>query len=139
MIRHCGILVKNIDEALRIYRDVLGFEEIERKTLKGKYVEGLLNQRGIELTFAKLKLKGGKTLLELWKIEKFVPPASFSHISIDVNNLQEIYKKLKERGAQFYSEPLLSPHNAVKVVFCRDLDGNTLELVESIRKKKNFI
>jgi len=139
MIRHCGILVKNIDESLRIYKDVLGFEEIERKTLKGKYIEGLLNRKGLELTYSKLKLKGCKTLLELWKIEKFIPPYSFSHISLDINNLDQICIKLKEKGVQFFSEPLLSPHKAVKVVFCQDEDGNRLELVESLRKKKDFI
>jgi catechol 2,3-dioxygenase-like lactoylglutathione lyase family enzyme len=137
-IRHAGILVSNINESLRIYRDVLGFEEIERKTLHEPYMENLLNWKDITLTFSKLRLKGCKTLLELWKIEGLVPSdyTSISHISITVNDLQDIYNKLKERGIQFLSEPLKSPYNKVKVCFCKDFDQNLIELVEEIKSKK---
>ena len=51
-INHIGIAVKNLEDAKKLYCDVLGFEKVEEKRLEG---------RKVSIVF----LKAGATMIEL--------------------------------------------------------------------------
>lgn len=134
-IRHFGILVDNLEFALHFYKDLLGLQEIKRETLEGDYIENLLNTKSIKMTYVKLKLKGMKTLIELWYLHNFkLPHQKMSHIAFTVNNLDELIVRLRDSGIKFLSLPI--KNNKVKVCFCYDYSDNLIELVEPQKKIK---
>ena len=137
-LRHTGILVHDLDMAVKLYTDVFGFKIEKKGVIMGDFAEELFNLSNFHLTYVKLKSKGCSTRLELWKIKNFLPhnnPGGFSHIALTVKNLDEIYKQLQERKLEFFSPPIKAKDSNVRLCFCKDYDNNILELVEDKRIK----
>ena len=131
-LRHVGILVHDLKLSTLLYKDVFGFEVINEGKVQGKYAEELFNATNFELSYIKLKSKGCNVRLELWKIKNFLPndAKGFSHIALTVPDIDRVYFQLKERKIKFFSPPIKSPDSAVRLFFCKDYDGNLLEIVE---------
>jgi predicted enzyme related to lactoylglutathione lyase len=110
-----------------------GFKVFSEKTIKGSYPDKLLCLFGTNLTYVKLKAEEG--ILELIHFNNpkmSINYATFNHFALTVNNLEELYKKLKKQGIYFYSEPIKAPDSNVKICFCLDPEGNRIELVEDL-------
>ena len=84
-----------------------------------------------------MKSKGCSTFLESWKIKDFLPSTveRFSHIALTVDDLDKTYDDLIERKLEFFSPPVNAKDSKVRLCFCKDYDGNILELVEEPKKK----
>lgn len=127
-IRHTGIVISNLSKALHFYRDLLGFKEVKRETLKGKYIYNLLKLK--ILTYVKLAI--GDNLIELYVLPNN-PSTGFHHIALTVDNLDKLYKKLRKEKIYGMDKPILDPDKTHKVWFCEDYDGNLIELVEELK------
>lgn len=136
-LRHCGILVHDLEISVKLYTNVFGFKEIKRGVIMGKFAEELFNLSNMHLTYVKLKSKGCGALLELWKIKDLLPEESnrTSHIAITVQDINRVYEQLKERKLHFFSKPIKARDSQVKLFFCKDYDGNVLEIVQDPRLK----
>ena len=55
----------------------------------------------------------------------------FNHIALNVNDLDSLHEKLIGIGIEFINEPKLNPEKTAKVAFCKDFEGNLLELVQT--------
>ena len=140
-VRHVGLVVSNMEEALKFYRDLLGLKIRGATDEYGDFISGLLGRKKVELKTIKLSADDNTTRIEL--IE-FSNPKSiqnkktelfnqgFTHVGLTVNNLDEMYGRLKEAGVQFNCPPKLSQNGTLKVAFCKDFDGNYLELTQEI-------
>lgn len=154
---HVCITVPDIEEALKFYRDVLGLQSIgslRHEKSDGKLL-GLPGER-IEIHANHLcgKITDNPTVIDL---VEFVKPKTIvaggpykqmthvgiTRIAFDVDNVDEIYEKLLERGdIEIICEPmeLNAPGGGwFKVVMFRDPFGIGLELIETHRpagKKK---
>jgi len=128
-------------KALNFYHDLLGFKIQSTTDERGDFISQLLAREGVELKTVKLSADDNATRLELLefsnhksnqskKIELFNP--GFTHIALTVNNLDELYLRLKNTGIQFNCPPKLSPDGMLKVTFCRDFEGNYLELTQEL-------
>lgn len=140
-IRHTGIVVKDLKKSLHLYQDILGMEKFSEGNLNTDLVKKLYNVDS-KLTYVKLKAIEDNNehlfLLELIYYHKknIEIPKTYNHIAFTIYNIQEVYWRLKENEVQVYSAPI--KHNNVKLMFCRDYDGNLLELVEEIKKDNKF-
>ena len=138
--RHTCVIVKNLDRALEFYRDTLGLKVFKIVTTKGKYPEQLLNIKGIELTYAKLRTPGqsknSPAIFELhhWRKPKVTPRKGYNHISFTVRDIDDVYKRLSKQGIKFISVPRESPGGYTKVCFAYDPDNNLIEFVEDLRE-----
>jgi catechol 2,3-dioxygenase-like lactoylglutathione lyase family enzyme len=140
-IRHFGIVVRDMERSLAFYRDLLGMTVRNRKEEKGTYLDTLLGVKNGEILTVKLSSGAGSSLLEL--IE-FISPRDAdprrleaysvgpTHVALTVGDLGELPAALKKNGIRFLSEPMVSPDGKVRLVFCRDPDGNLVELVEEL-------
>jgi extradiol dioxygenase family protein len=136
-----GIVVSNIDSALKFYCDVLGLHIQGKTHEKDDVISQLLDYKNVELKTIKLSADDNSTRIELLE---FKNPKSkklntislydigFTHIALTVENLDALYERLKKYNIEFNSPPIISPNGALKVIFCRDLEGNFLELIEEI-------
>lgn len=140
-IRHVGLVVSDIKKALEFYRDLLGLKIQGTTDEKGDFINQMFAKENIELKTIKLSADDNATRIELLE---FSNPKSnqnkkielinsgFTHIALTVNNLDEMYLRLRKADVKFNCQPKLSPNGKLKIAFCRDFEGNYLELTEEI-------
>ncbi len=138
-IRHTGIVVSNLDKTLHFYRDILGLK-IKREMIEsGKYIDSLSGLKEVRVKTIKMSADDGNLIELLYygshprkSINRDICDIGYSHIAFTVENLGYEYKRLKEKGIKFNCTPQISPDGKAKVVFCRDPEGNLIELVEEL-------
>ncbi len=126
---HIGIAVKNLDEAIKFYRDILGLKLIEVEEVPEEKVKIAMFRAGsvyIEL------LQG---LSEDSAISKYIAKRGegIHHIAIRVENVDALTKELKEKGVRVvYEEPKLVSGGKRKINFIhpKATHGVLLEILE---------
>lgn len=138
-IRHTGIVVSNLDKALYFYRDILGLEIRREMIESGKYIDNLSGLKEVRVKTVKMSADNGNLIELLYygshprkSINRDVCDIGYSHIAFTVESLDYEYKRLREKGVKFNCAPQISPDGKAKVVFCRDPEGNFIELVEEL-------
>ncbi|MEM3536317.1 MAG: methylmalonyl-CoA epimerase [Candidatus Bathyarchaeia archaeon] len=128
-VDHIGIAVKNLDEAINVYRDILGFK------LESVHV---LTERKVKVAFLST---GGETRIELLEplgadspVAKFLESRSegIQHIAVKVKNIEAVLAELKSKGVTLVDEkPRLGAEGA-KIAFIhpKSTRGVLLELCE---------
>lgn len=146
-IAHVGITVKDLGKALEFYRDLLGLKVLGDLTIAGEEIERITQVKGAKLRAVYLRsredMKGPP--LELLHFEEprgemGRPYAHLTNLGITevafwVKDMDTMYKELRAHGVEFYSAPQLfelEGYGKVKVVYFRDPDGTTLELLQNV-------
>jgi len=137
-IRHCGIVVNNLSKMTEFYK-LLGFEEYVKFNINGELIDNLIGLHNSDIDIVKLKSKYDGFIIELLKYNnidnlskntELFQQGTF-HLAITVDDIDKIYETLKSVGVKFTSPPLFTDDN-VKVCFCKDWEGNWIELVQEI-------
>ena len=137
--RHTGIVVRNIDAAIKFYSG-LGMDLVSRMTEQGEYIDTLVGLSNTRLEWAKLKLPDN-SLLELLQYHSHpVLDQSItlqqsnrlgcSHIAFTVKSVEISVSYIVASGGSIKHDYLYSPDGKVKVIYCYDPEGNILEMVE---------
>jgi glyoxylase I family protein len=138
---HTGITVSNLERSLAFWRDVLGFELSHTAHQKGELAQEITGVEGAEIKLAVLKAPGG------YKIEllEYSAPAdrkranlrpcdvSSVHIALLVNDLEAMLDKISASGWRAAGHPQIltkGPNAGKRVVYVRDPDGTTIELMQ---------
>jgi catechol 2,3-dioxygenase-like lactoylglutathione lyase family enzyme len=138
-VRHVGIVVPDMDEALGFYRDLLGLEVQADNDEHGPFVETILAMPGVRVRTVKLAAPRGEALVELlcFAGNESAAPASAdltrlgpTHAALTVEGLDGLHARLSGAGVEFLSEPQTSADGRARVAFCRAPGGALLELVE---------
>jgi catechol 2,3-dioxygenase-like lactoylglutathione lyase family enzyme len=139
---HTGITVSNLERSLKFWRDVLGFEFSHSAHQKGERPEQITGVKGAELKLAVLKTPSGHKI-EL--LEYFAPAdrqrvnlrpcdVGHVHVALTVDDLDAVLKKIAESGWKTAGEPqtlTVGPNAGKRVVYVRDPDGTTIELMQA--------
>jgi len=140
-IRHTGLVVYDLEKAIHFYRDILGLKVQRQMQEFGSFIDNLLGIKGVRLKTVKMAAGDGG-LLELLNFQssptaerqRRINQIGYSHIAFTVDDLEYEYQRLKKIGIKFDSAPQVSPDKLARVVFCRDPEGNHIELVQMIDK-----
>ena len=139
-IRHIGIVVNNMENSLKFYRDLLGLKIIRDMDEHGDYIDNMLSLNNVQVRTVKLSADTGNTLIELLDFKSHTDDeirnfytTGVSHVALTVDNLDDLYKNLSANNISFNAPPQESPDGLVKVTFCNDPDGTPIELVEMIK------
>ncbi|WP_424353983.1 VOC family protein [Methanobacterium sp. MBAC-LM] len=112
-IKYTTLIVKDMDESIKFYRDIMGFE------IDSQYD---LGQAG-----AITLLKGeGETMIEIIK-NPVDEPGLFS-IGMDVEDVNAAVKELKSKGAKITMEP--TPITVGTLAFLEDPNGVRIALIQ---------
>ncbi len=138
-IRHTGIYVNDLKSMKDFYCKNFGMKVAVHAFEKGNYIDTVLGLVNTRLELYKLKFED-ETMLELihreeeeqTKIRGNVYDIGCIHLAITVDDVEQTVKILQGSGVTFLSSPMLSDDGKAKVCFCRDPEGNYLELVEEI-------
>lgn len=138
--RHSGIVTRNLKKSLKFYIDILGFKIIKKVDENEKIMKEVLGLKKCKLTTIKIGINK-KIYIELLHFKKInqldskikIYSPGLTHISLTVNNLEKIYKKLKKFKIKFISKPTFSENKKVKLCFCRSPENIFIEFVEVIK------
>jgi methylmalonyl-CoA/ethylmalonyl-CoA epimerase len=125
---HVGIAVKNLDDAVHVYRDILGFK------LQAVHV---LAERKVKVA---LVSTGGETQIELLEplgndstIAKFLEShgEGIHHFAVQVEDIEDTLAELKRKGVTLIDEKPKDGAEGKKIAFVhpKSTKGVLLELV----------
>ena len=126
---HVGVAVKNLDEAISVYRDVLGFK------LEGVHV---LTERKVRVAFLSA---GGEASIELLEplgndspVAKFLESRGegIQHVAVKVENIETTLEELKGKGVVLVDDKPRAGAEGKKIAFVhpKSTKGVLLELCE---------
>lgn len=137
---HTGITVTNLERSLAFWCDVLGFELSHRPHQTGALASEITGVPGAEISIAVLQGCGHKIeLLEYLAPsdrQHFRPrPCDVGsvHIAFVVDHLDALLERIADSGWQAAGTPQIlqaGPNAGKRVVYVRDPDGSTIELME---------
>lgn len=139
-IRHIGITVNDLDQAIDFYKGLMGFKIIKRMEESGKFIDYLSGLKKVRVTTVKMAADD-ESLVELLYYhshprllgkKRKICAVGLSHVAFTVGNLNKLYKKLIDKGIKFNCAPQISKDGKAKVTFCHDPEGNLIELVEEL-------
>ncbi|UCH50441.1 MAG: VOC family protein [Chloroflexota bacterium] len=145
-INHVSITVKNLDNVVRWFRDVMGCTNIwQPYEYKGDFIETVLGIAGANIRVQKVQVQD--FVLEF--IQYLSPPGKelkgntndvgYPHIGFVVDDIAGVYEDMKRKGVRFKSPPRQitdesNPMVGWKVAFLWGPEDMTLELVQSPKK-----
>jgi len=134
---HVGISVVNLERSLAFYRDLLGMKVVEEVTFEGERYEAILALKGARGRIA--ILKSGNLAVELFEFMEPTPKAAegmrpvsdhgITHVAVEVDDIQELYDRLRTAGVSFHCPPIHFPACAT-ATYARDPDGNVVEMLQ---------
>ena len=139
---HTGFVVKDLENSVDFYANVLGMRIAARTERKGEFINQVLAFPDAHIKGAFVD-KGEGHQLELIQ---YINPASgpggiarndlgATHVAFLVSDIDKFYEETKERGLRFNNPPasLADDHGNLqrKALYAQDPDGNWLEFVET--------
>jgi catechol 2,3-dioxygenase-like lactoylglutathione lyase family enzyme len=147
IINHIAVSVPSLDEAVKGYREVLGFTTVKQteefvvddsligmavKDIHGPRLKKMrmawlssANQIGFEIIeYVEPKAERRLDNFEYWK-------SGFIHICITDPNIEELCKRISESGGKQRSKIWeIVPDKGYKIAFCEDPFGNVIEIYD---------
>jgi catechol 2,3-dioxygenase-like lactoylglutathione lyase family enzyme len=138
---HTGITVPNLERSLAFWRDVLGLELSHTAHQTGELARQITGVAGAEINLAVLKTPGGHKI----ELLQYLAPADrkraairpcdvgHAHVALLVDDLDAILERIGASGWKAAGKPQMlqtGPNAGKRVVYVRDPDGTTIELME---------
>jgi catechol 2,3-dioxygenase-like lactoylglutathione lyase family enzyme len=114
-VNHFSIVVKDLDQVVAFFRDLLGLTDIwPIYEYEGTELDVSIGLPGARAHCRIAKIEVGETIIEF--MQYLAPPGrelkgapndvGTPHIAFEVDDLDGMYASLKQRGVRFKSEPL---------------------------------
>ncbi len=117
---HTSITVRNMDESIAFYTQLLGMELENRREIK---------QNNAEIAFLGMKDTEHKIELTWWKgKDNYTEGDQLDHIAFAVKDMDERIRKLRSEGVEIAREPYTL--GTSRIAFIKDPNGIWLELIE---------
>jgi catechol 2,3-dioxygenase-like lactoylglutathione lyase family enzyme len=138
---HTGITVSNLDRSLIFWRDVLGFELSHSAHQTGELAREITGVADAEIKLAVLKAPGGHKI----ELLEYLAPANRRradlrpcdvgsvHVALLIDDLEAVLKRIATSGWKAAGTPQIlrsGPNAGKRVVYVRDPDGTTIELMQ---------
>jgi catechol 2,3-dioxygenase-like lactoylglutathione lyase family enzyme len=138
---HTGITVSNLERSLAFWRDVLGFEVSHTADQKGELAQEITGVEGAEINLVVLKTPGGHKI----ELLEYLAPADRKranlrpcdvgsvHVALLVDDLDVVLDRIAASGWKAAGKPQTltrGPNRGKRVVYMRDPDGVTIELMQ---------
>ncbi len=140
VIRHTGIVTKNIKKSLWFWTKLLNFKIKNQLIESGKTIDKVLGYKNVKVKTLKLKDRQNNLIELLYfynpprkkKNEIYPYSPGITHLSITVKNLDKIFIYFKKNKIKFNSKPRLSANKKVLMTYCKTPEGCFLEMVQEL-------
>lgn len=139
-VRHIGIVVNNIENAIKFWVNLLGFKVVIDQIEDGEFIDKLLGLNNVSVRTVKLAAKDG-SLVELLHFisHKSLPTwdgnpykTGLTHIALNVKDIEGLVLRLEQNGYHKVNEIQKSLNGNALVCYIKGYEGTLLELVEVI-------
>ncbi|PIR82658.1 lactoylglutathione lyase [Candidatus Kaiserbacteria bacterium CG10_big_fil_rev_8_21_14_0_10_59_10] len=131
---HTMVRIRDIDDSLRFYCELLGMEEVYRyESESGRFTNIFLKAPDDDVGEPPEAKKMGESrrvapVLELtynWDTETYTGGRNFGHLAYEVENIYDVCKRLSEGGVVINRPP-----RDGRMAFVRSPDGISIELLQ---------
>jgi lactoylglutathione lyase len=117
------IRVKDLDESIKFYTEVLGMKLLRQKDYPGGE---------FTLAFVGYGPEEEEAVIELtynWGQSEYDHGDAFGHIAIGVDDIYATCDEIKKRGGNVVREPGPMKHGTTEIAFIEDPNGYKIELI----------
>ena len=139
-VRHTGIVVSDIENAIKFWVDLLGFKIQTDQLEEGEFIDSLLGLKNVSVRTVKLSAENGTLVellffnshkgLETWEGSPF--KTGITHIALNVKNIDVLVSNLMHNGYNQINQYQKSPNGKVLVCYLVGFENVLLELVQDI-------
>jgi lactoylglutathione lyase len=123
-IMHIMIRVKNLDQSLDFYCNMLKMKLLKKKD----YRRGEVSQA--YLGYGEWDSEPAIELIHSWNEKSYEPGSGFGHIAIGVSDIYATCQQIKAKGGTIVHEPGPMQQSDTLIAFVKDPDGYSIELIE---------
>ena len=135
---HIGISVKNLEESVKFYTEVMQMDLDYRTKNKGDIISRIVDVKNADLDVAVVQKSNLRIeLLDYKNIEKKKNTAypaqdqpGLVHISFLVDDVDKEYARIKSLGFEFNSPPMVARENGPKITYFKGPDNVVIEIFE---------
>lgn len=144
-VMHIGMTVSDLEQSKKFYGDVLGFKFVGQIEMQGTESDILFGRKNVRAKVA--YMNGSDQLMappveliqfmdvDSKKDEMSLFKTSISELCFRVDDIEETYNELKDKGVEFLSKPCYMDFRKdglgeSKAVYLKDPDGIILELMQ---------
>ena len=121
---HTMLRVKDLEESLKFYCDVLGMTLLRQKDYPGgKFT----------LAFVGYGEESDHTVLELtynWGKDDYELGDAYGHIALEADDIYETCKIVEQKGGKVVRQPGPMKHGSTVIAFVQDPNGYKIELIQ---------
>lgn len=131
MIRHVGIVVKNLTESIEFYR-MLGFTLVHStKREDSNFIDKISASKNVRLHTTRVINSHGNTL-EFLEYDKHTINKQSSLFNMGLAHFALTVKNILDLNVSWISPPIINPEKTVRVGFCLAPEGTHIEIVEEL-------
>ncbi|MDJ0730093.1 MAG: lactoylglutathione lyase [Crocosphaera sp.] len=121
---HTMLRVKNLEESLKFYCDVLGMKLIRQKDYPGGEFTLAFVGYGDESDTAVIELTYN------WGVDSYDLGDAYGHLALGVHDIYGTCEKIREQGGNISREPGPMKHGTTVIAFVEDPNGYKVELIQ---------
>jgi lactoylglutathione lyase len=124
-VLHTMLRVKNLDESLKFYCDVLDMKLLRQSD----YPDGKFT-----LAFVGYGSEADTAVIELtynWGVDQYELGTAYGHIALGVDDIYGTCEKIKAKGGNVTREPGPMKHGSTVIAFVEDPNGYKVELIQA--------
>jgi lactoylglutathione lyase len=119
---HTSITVRNMEESLRFYTEILGLEFERRRTIPENHAE---------IAFVKDPVSGARVELTHWEgKDSFETGEQLDHLAFEVPDLDRTLMRMRQKNVRVEKEPYRLSGGSGRIAFVLDPNDVWIELIE---------
>jgi lactoylglutathione lyase len=119
---HTSITVRNMEESLAFYTEMLGLQFERRRTIPENHAE---------IAFVHDPLSGARVELTHWDgKEQFEAGEQLDHLAFEVDDLDRFLMRMRTKGVRVAKEPYRLSGGSSRIAFVLDPNDVWIELIE---------
>lgn len=130
-LAYCALAVHDLDEALRFYRDVLGFKVRDDLEFEGKRWVGVSppSQPDVQIVLEPPGMHRGATAADRQAIADLMANGLLGRLVFVTDDCDATFERIEAAGADVMQEPINQPFGVRDCAFC-DPSGNMLRFTQ---------
>ncbi len=119
---HTSITVRNMEDSLRFYTEVLGLRFERRRAIPENHAE---------IAFVQEPESGARIELTYWEgKEQFDPGEQLDHLAFELDDLDGFLRRVRAQGVKVAKEPYTLKGGSGRLAFILDPNDVWIELIE---------
>ncbi len=135
-VDHVAIAVRDMEEAVTMYRDVLGFEVVQRREVTGAST-GMISTELNAGGFSIVLIQGTDPLSQVTRYVNEYGPG-VQHLAVEVDNVEQLSDRLRASGVKFATD-VIRGTGLIQIFTKRDPNsGMMFEFIERVADDGQF-